>query len=502
MFMSQSIRQRVSQYMDARQQHPAWRLLVSPRASLLLGCLTGLFAQQNRAGGIAEEDALQVLSQLLLEFANHPDFNVDVDNPQQQAGRELRDWIKRGLVVERGQRLYETDALNRAVQFVDALDSRIMTSTASRLLVVQEQIRRLETGLDTNPKNRADALRQQIAHLQQELANVEAGNIEVLPEAAAVEAIRELYQLASGLNADFRRVEDSWRAADRVLRQSMMAEGVHRGEVLDQLLDGQDELLNTVEGRVFDSFMQQLAESSELRLMRERVRNILAHPAAELALTRNQLNDLRWLGLKLTAESQRVLRARARSEQDVRSFIKSGLAAEHHRVGFLLNEIMSEAYKLDWSAASVRRTPAPLPPLAVALGNVPVPERLRYKALDDESDTTPDFSVASADAGQLDDEFWAAFAGLNREEMLHDTLAVLAAAGQPLTLAELAARLPMTYDLETLSLWIGMAREAGVEVLAGSETLQVEDTEGEVWQYQVPLTRLESAALAGIDWEL
>lgn len=500
--MERSIRQRVSQYMETRQQHPAWRLLVSPRASLLLGCLTGLFAQQSREGGIAEEDALQALSQMLLEFANHPDFNVDVDNLQQQAGRELRDWIKRGLVVERGHRLYETDALNRAVQFVDALDSRIMTSTASRLLVVQEQIRRLETGLDTNPHNRADALRLQIAKLQQELENVEAGHIETLPETAAVEAIRELYQLASGLNADFRRVEDSWRAADRVLRQSMMAEGVHRGDVLDQLLDGQENLLNTAEGRVFDSFMQQLAESSELRLMRDRVRNILAHPATERALVRSQINDLRWLGLKLTAESQRVLRARARSEQDVRSFIKSGLAAEHHRVGLLLNEIMNEAYQLDWSAASVRRTPVPLPPLGVALGNVPVPERLRYASPGDESDTTPDFSAASVDAEMLDEEFWAAFEGLNREDMLHDTLAVLAAAGQPMTLAELAAELPMAYDLETLSLWIGMAREAGIEVLPDTEMLQIEDAEGELWQYQVPLTKLESALLTGIEWEL
>ena len=112
--MNMSIRQRVSQYMDARQQHPAWRLLVSPRAPLMLGCLTGLFANQSREGGIAEEDALQALAQMLLEFANHPDFKVDVDNPQQQSGRELREWIKRGLIVERGQRLYETDALNRA----------------------------------------------------------------------------------------------------------------------------------------------------------------------------------------------------------------------------------------------------------------------------------------------------------------------------------------------------------------------------------------------------
>lgn len=500
--MNLPIRQRVSQYMDARQQHPAWRLLVSPRAPLMLGCLTGLFANQSREGGIAEEDALQALTQMLLEFANHPDFKVDVDNPQQQAGRELREWIKRGLVVERGQRLYETDALNRAVQFIDSLDNRIMTSTASRLSVVQEQIRKLETGLDADPVNRADALRGQIALLQQELTDVEAGKIEVLSEAAAVESILEVYDLSSTLSADFRRVEDSWRAADRLLRQSMMAEGVHRGDVLEQLLDGQEKLLNTAEGRVFDSFMQQLGESSELKLMTERIRNILRHPAAERALTRQQMLELRWLRLKLSGESQMVLRARSRSEQDVRGFIKSGLAAEHHRVVLLLNDILARAHSLDWSAARLRRTPAALPPLGIALGNVPVPERLRYKLLDDDTDTTPDFTPTDEPLEQLDDEFWAAFEGLNREQMLRDTLEVLAQQGRPMTLAELASQIPMTYDLETLSMWIAMAREAGIEIAKEHEVLTLEDADGNHWQYRLPVTRLNSSTLADLEWDL
>ena len=42
-----SIRQRVHHYLSARQQHPAWRLLVSPRAPLMLGCLTAVFERNS-----------------------------------------------------------------------------------------------------------------------------------------------------------------------------------------------------------------------------------------------------------------------------------------------------------------------------------------------------------------------------------------------------------------------------------------------------------------------
>lgn len=497
-----SIRQRVHHYLGARQQHPAWRLLVSPRAPLMLGCLTALFETHSKEGSIAEADALQALSQMLLDFANQAEFAVDVDNPQQQAGRELREWIKRGLVIERGHRLYETDALNRAVQFIDSLDNSFMTSTASRLSVVQEQIHQLETGLDSNPANRASELRSRIARLEQELADVEAGKIEVLDEAQAVEAIRDLYMLASGLSADFRRVEDSWRAADQALRHSMIREGVHRGDVVDQLLDGQDALLNTAEGRVFSGFLQQLRQTSELDQMSRRVRTILQHPAAAKALNRNQMNDLRWLRMKLTGESKLVMQARARSEQDVRNFIKSGLAAEHHRVGALLNQVLAEALELDWQQASLRRNEAAFPPLGMALGNVPLAQRLRYKEPGDDADTTPDFSPTETALDQLDDEFWNAFAGLDREKMIADTLATLAQAGRPLSLAELAAQLPMTYDLETLSLWIGMAREAGVPLRDETETLQLTDADGRIWEYRLPLTELDSRQLDGIAWEL
>jgi len=47
-----------------------------------------------------------------------------------------------------------------------------------------------------------------------------------------------------------------------------------------------------------------------------------------------------------------VFQARARSERDVKGFLKTGLAAEHHRVGQLLGEIFQEMLQLDSSTTS------------------------------------------------------------------------------------------------------------------------------------------------------
>ena len=70
---------------------------------------------------------MQSLAELLTQNANQTDFEIDAEDGWVLVRRELRHWIKRGLVVERESRLYSTDALDEALRFVDALDNRIMT---------------------------------------------------------------------------------------------------------------------------------------------------------------------------------------------------------------------------------------------------------------------------------------------------------------------------------------------------------------------------------------
>ncbi len=498
--MNETAQQRTQKYVAARKQHPAWLLLASQRAPLVLGCLTSLF--ESADDGIAEEDALQALSEMLSTYAAQDEYCIESNNTRLLAGRELREWIKRGLVIERAQRIYATDALSAAIQFIESLDNRIMTSTASRLSVVQREIENLEVALNPNQTSRIASIKNRIKALEQELADAEEGNVPVLNEQDAVERVLELYGLATGLRADFRRVEDSWREADRRLRQSIMSEQLHRGEIVDQLLEGQAALLNTPEGRVFDSFQQQLRQSIELETMRDRLRIILSHPAAGKALHRGQLNDLKWLPLRLVKESQAVLQARARSEKDVKGFLKTGLAAEHHRVGQLLADIMNAALELDWRRQVVRRSTVPLPPVGVALGTLPLAERLRFKSPENDSKDDLDLTAKEADLTEIDDEFWEALDGLDRESAIQQTLQVLAEQGRPMTLADLAQHLPPVHDLETFALWLGMAREAGITIHESEfQQLELLDDEQHRWLFHVPYLTLSSQALNGIDWE-
>lgn len=497
--MEHSAKQRAERYLSARHHHSAWRLLASPRAPLVLSCLAGLFEQT--PDGVDESEALLALSEMLASFAHQDDLEINKKDIQQQAGRELNEWIRRKLIIERGQRLYSTDALNSALIFVESLENRIMTSTASRLSNVQQQIEALAVTLNPNPQVHIQALEQKIEHLQQQLEQAQQGQITQLTEQQAVERIRDIYHLSTGLYADFRRVEDSWREADKVLRQRMMMEENHRGTVVDSLLDSQEALLSTPEGLVFDGFMQQLKRSDDISAMKAQINEILRHEAATKALDRQQMTELRWLQMRLIKESQLVVEARSRSERDVRSFIKTGLAAEHHRVSMLLSEIMKAALDLDWSKQKTKRTPAILPPVGCSLANIPLIERLLPKKVEDNQLDELDFSISSQPLNIQDDEFWAALSGLDPQQLLQDTLLTLKQQQRALSLSELAELMPLTEDLETFALWLGMAKEAGIEISHEHETYVLTDSDGQRWQFTLPKTALDAQALEAIDWD-
>lgn len=493
------IRERTDAYILARHQHPAWQLLAARRAPLVLSCLQTLF--EGSQNGIEFEDTLQALSALLAQHANHPDFDVGTDDPVSLARRELREWIRRALIVEREGKIYATDALEEALRFVASLGDRVMTSTASRLSVVQHEIERVEEGLNPDPKSRAIRLRRQIEDLEEQLRQAETGHVLVLKEGAAIERIREIYTLATSLRADFRRVEDSWREADRTLRQSIVSEQSHRGEIVDKLLDGHDSLLETPEGKVFHGFQQQLSRTQELTHMRQRLRTILKHPYAQAALSRQQHQELRWLVMRLVQESQTVIQARARIERDVKGFLKTGLAAEHHRVGLLLNELFQHALDVDWSDGSVRRRPSRLPPVALANPNLPLVERLRFKSLDTDPEADLALGQQQGNLNDLGEDFWLSFDGLDREALARRTVEILREAGQPLSLSQLAARLPPTHDLETFTVWLGMALEAGLPLSPEPELIDVQCSDGTLLEFRVPRVELAADAMADIAFD-
>lgn len=468
---------------------------------LILACLQSLL--QSRVGGIDQEEAVQSLAAMLGEYANDPDFEVGTSDPDElltQARREIAQWITRRLLTEREGKLQATDPLQRALSFAVGLRQRIMTSTASRLATVQREAEALALALNPDAEARAAALERHIDALQAELADVRAGRMQVLAGAPAIEGMKNLYELAMGLRADFRRVEDSYREADRTLRETIISQQQNRGQVLDSLLDSHDALLQSPEGQVFHGFYEQLQGGGGLTEMAARLKEIRTHPLAASAFNDQQRSDLHWLIPLLVRESRQVMDARARSESDVRSFMQTGLAAEHHRVGQLVQQVLHAALGLDWSRQALRRTPADVPPMAVAFaqGNHQIKplDRLVYSTATDTPQPTLCFDEQAANLDDVDDAFWAAFDTLDEAELLEKTAAVLADHPGGLHWPDLVRALPPEHDLQTLAVWLDAALHGGADAhTAARVKVPVRLADGEEWQFDLPDISLAPPAL-------
>lgn len=491
-------KRRMQSYISSRREHPAWQLLASRTAPSVLSALQGLF--EERSDGVELDLAIAALSEVLQAQTLSSDLELGGNDFAAEANKELRKWIRRGLVVERKGKVIATDALQKAFGFVDGLNNQLMTSTASRLSTVQREIENIDSNLNPNPQSRIRHIERKIKALENELEAAKAGKFKVLAGDEAVESIREIYHLAASLRLDFRRVEDSYRNADKELRESIISERKNRGEIVDKLLDSHDQLLDTSEGRVFHNFHQQLSRTIELDDMSERLKTILSHPQAEKALDRQQQLELRWLKTHLIDESESVIKARARSERDVKGFLKAGLAAEHHRVGQLLQEILSVCVDIEWSSQAERRADSPIPPVAVTAANLPLIERLRIKEVDDEDEQELDLSSQYANLDDIDADFWSSFDSLDRQALVDETRDYLSAQGKALPLSALAGHFSPKHDLETIALWLNLAREAGVPILSERESFSL--TLGDViLQYSVPKVLLSAQDIQEVDLE-
>jgi hypothetical protein len=228
--------------------------------------------------------------------------------------------------------------------------------------------------------------------------------------------------------------------------------------------------------------------------MKQRLRSIMQDESCDKALHRKQKSDLRLLVSRLGQDSERVIQARARSERDVRGFLTSGLADEQIRVGAILQQIFSVAMHVDWTSQKTRRSPGPLPPIGISASSLPLVERLLARDADSDSDQELDFSVADADPDNMGDEFWNAWKALDREALFKQTIAKLKQSGKPMTLGELSQALPPTHDLETLTYWLAMARESGIEVTHQRETFDLVNEYDEITRFDTPLVNLDKVS--------
>lgn len=364
-------------YRRLYHESSVWKLLRAENAPHILAFIADLFAEETevpygRARSLLDEFIKYSREQGLWQTENN-------------AAYYLNSWIKAGWLREMDDMLSKTDTSETVLRFCRNLDERHSSTTASHLRIVQDAVRDFVVAISDSIDDRVSLLEQKKAQIQQQIDDLHAGVVTQLNETEQRERIREIYQLASILTGDFRRVEDEIRQLDKELRIDMIEGNASRGEVLLALMQKEQLLAKSDAGSAFDGFCQLLQDQDRSTEFREQLRSILNHPVAQ-QLSEAQKKYLGQLMRELARESGRVFQVRRRTEEGLRAYIESGAALENRMIDRLLSQLEKQAVNLTLEQQCDLKTEMQVD-LAVGSVQISSPENFALKSPSEHMDT-------------------------------------------------------------------------------------------------------------------
>jgi hypothetical protein len=240
-----------------RQNHPAWRLLVSPHALLMASFFHKAFVQHNvRVAPQADlvealEDELFHLRQTLgaekfprpaLEYLNEwaaPD----------------KGWLRRFYRQDSDEVQFDlTPAAEKAIAWLETLSQRSFVGTESRLLTLFELLRQIIEGSTEAPELRLADLRKRRDAIDAEIEQVAQGRMALLDDTALKDRFMQFDQQARELLSDFREVEHNFRQLDRRVRERIARWEGSKGELLESIMGERDAIADSDHGASFRAF--------------------------------------------------------------------------------------------------------------------------------------------------------------------------------------------------------------------------------------------------------
>ncbi|HWG02357.1 MAG TPA: DUF3375 domain-containing protein [Trebonia sp.] len=323
---------------------PAWRLLSAANAPLVLSFLRKVFVEENTRSIPAAELADRLDDELyaLNERNETPQFPKSArayldDWAAPQAG-----WLRKYYPDGSDEPHYDaTPAVEKALQWVDTLRERSFVGTESRLNTIVDLLRQIVFGTETDPAERIAALTQQKIAIDEQIAKVQAGEVDLMDESAVRDRYQQFSATARELLADFREVEENFRKLDRRLREKIAGWEGGKGELLDDVLGSRESIAGSDQGKSFQAFygflLSQSRQEELSRLLRE------VHDLGTIAERDTRLRHIHYDWLDAAERTQATVR---QLSEQLRRFLDDQVWFENRRVIEILRGIESRALRL------------------------------------------------------------------------------------------------------------------------------------------------------------
>ncbi len=383
--MSSAARARTLALTRVHQEDSTLRLLRADNAPLILGLLsTHLGGEQRRLS------AAELYSRI----------DADLDEMRGQgmslpltAQRYCADWRSQGFLDRRAaaesrEETFElSPATTAAIRIVADLEAPPTRATESRLMSIASQLSRLAVETDPDLSRRLDAHLAERARIDQAIARVEAGDVDLLDPERATERLVDIVAQAREVPSDFARVRTEFEELNRLLRQQILESEAAGGQVLAEVFRGVDLIEESPAGRTFRAFSQLILDEELGATFDANLERVLgqqfAHgvPATQRRLLRRFLRSLK----QDNSEISRVLTTFARG---LRRYVQS----QEYQRDRVLRGLLRDATARGVAAAPAVRPWAPTD-LELELSSVSLSSLGMLRLYDPAEDLPVDVSI-------------------------------------------------------------------------------------------------------------
>ncbi len=337
-----------------RRNHPAWRLLLADHAPLVAGFLHRVFVGPN-VRGISRSELVSKLEDGLFqlrESQGEAAFPRPASEYLDDWAGDARGWLRKFYPQGSDEPHFDlTPAAEKAIGWLEGLTQRAFVGTESRLLTVFNLLRQLVEGSEMDPEARVRELEKHKAEIDSEIARIRNGELSVLDDTAVKDRFQQAAAMARELLADFREVEQNFRALDRTTRERIALWDGTKGELLESVFGERDAIADSDQGKSFQAFWAFLMSpdrQEELSALLDKVFGL--EPVRTLAPD-PRLRRVHYDWLEAGEHTQRTV---ALLSRELRRFLDDQVRLENRRIMQLLHHIEGKALEI---RASLPRGP-------------------------------------------------------------------------------------------------------------------------------------------------
>ena len=319
---------------------PMWELLASDKAPETLSCLQLLLFDNEKS--LPASVFISRLTDYLNEFE-------DVTIEPSQAAAKANLWRKSNFITLRyseGQQepVYElTSAAHEAIRFISSQRSERTSPTESRLELVIHAIRKLVLDTDVNIEDRVALLEEDRRRIEEQIALVRQGKVDVASEAEVRAQIFDLLEMIENLNGDFYRVRESFYELSRELHEDIMRNDGTAGNILEGFFAGYDRISESEEGKTFRSFYNFINDPAATSQIEDAVDALHNRSFWDGMLSEKNRNDITYMRRNLNLRARETQAVMKRLASSLKHVVQSRDYQQNRRITQLINDARREA---------------------------------------------------------------------------------------------------------------------------------------------------------------